>query len=323
MTEPEAEYSERLRRALHAAADGVVPSRDGLERIRHRIAHEQSRDSFALLLGWLKSVVMDCRFLIADLRSATPPIRPIARAGKLRAMRVLAPVAALVSAAVAALAPAARSAAMTVVPAARTAAAAVLRAAVPALRSAGRTIRSASSAVRTAIPVVKSIVPERLRANDGWLRPVLATAGAVLVAIVMILAIPGLRQNIMQTSNESPRTGQSPPGGAPGTDGASPGVSARQGTSVSASPSASSSPKRGSRTPAPCPTSWVLSPSAASTSTCPPITPPAGIPTASPSPSPTLSPSPTDTASPSPSPSGTASSNSPGGPPASSGEATD
>ncbi len=41
MTEPEAEYGERLRRALHAAADSVVPSGDGLERIRSRIAHEQ------------------------------------------------------------------------------------------------------------------------------------------------------------------------------------------------------------------------------------------------------------------------------------------
>ena len=36
MTDPEAEYGERLRRALHAAADGVVPSGDGLERIRTR-----------------------------------------------------------------------------------------------------------------------------------------------------------------------------------------------------------------------------------------------------------------------------------------------
>ena len=40
MTEPESEYGERLRRALHAAADGVVPSGDGLERIRSKIAHK-------------------------------------------------------------------------------------------------------------------------------------------------------------------------------------------------------------------------------------------------------------------------------------------
>ena len=305
MTEPEAEHSERLRRALHAAADGVVPSRDGLERIRHRIAHERSRDSLALLLGWLKSLVMDFRFLIADLRSAAPPVRPIAHALKVRAVLVLAPIAAAVSSAVTALGPAARSAVTAVMPAARSAAASVQRTAVPALRITARTVRSAGSATRTAVAAVKSIVPERLRASD-WLRPVLATAAAVIVAIVMLLAIPGVRHNIMPSSNDtSPKPGQSQPT-APGTAGQSPstGGSAPQGTSKSASPSTSSSATP-SGSPSPCP-----SPSAASTSTCVPP-PPVNL-TASPTPSPSASPSPTLT-SPSPSPSDTTSPDTPVG----------
>ena len=67
MTEPEAEYGERLRRALHAAADSVVPSGDGLERIRSRIAHKPARDSFGLglLLDWLRSVAADFRVGLA------------------------------------------------------------------------------------------------------------------------------------------------------------------------------------------------------------------------------------------------------------------
>jgi hypothetical protein len=70
MTEPEAEYGERLRHALHAAADSVVPSGDGLERIRSRIAHEPARDGPGLLLGWLRAVT-------ADVRASQPGLRPV------------------------------------------------------------------------------------------------------------------------------------------------------------------------------------------------------------------------------------------------------
>ena len=75
MTEPEAEYGERMRRALHAAADSVVPSGDGLERIRSRIAHEPSREGLGLLLGWLRSVT-------ADVRASPPSLRPVIAALK-------------------------------------------------------------------------------------------------------------------------------------------------------------------------------------------------------------------------------------------------
>ena len=44
MTDPQAEHGERLRRALHAAAAGVVPSGDGLEPIRARITQQPARD---------------------------------------------------------------------------------------------------------------------------------------------------------------------------------------------------------------------------------------------------------------------------------------
>jgi len=82
MTEVEAEYGERLRRALHAAADGVVPSGDGLERIRHRIVHRPAWDSFGvgLLRDWLGSAAAgfgvglpDLRLVIAALKAVLLP----------------------------------------------------------------------------------------------------------------------------------------------------------------------------------------------------------------------------------------------------------
>jgi hypothetical protein len=77
MTDPEAEYGERLRRALHAAADSVAPSGDGLERIRSRIAHERAPDSFVLFIGWLRSVVSDARAGLPDLRPVVTALRSL------------------------------------------------------------------------------------------------------------------------------------------------------------------------------------------------------------------------------------------------------
>ncbi len=77
MTDPQAEHGERLRAALHAAADSVVPSGDGLERICGRIAPEPALDSFGLglLRGWLRSAA-------AEFRVGLPYLRPLAAARK-------------------------------------------------------------------------------------------------------------------------------------------------------------------------------------------------------------------------------------------------
>ncbi|HEY1619219.1 MAG TPA: hypothetical protein VGG25_16475 [Streptosporangiaceae bacterium] len=51
MSAPDYDYGDVLRRALHAAAESVDPSAEGLERIRERIA-PPSLLSFALVAGW-------------------------------------------------------------------------------------------------------------------------------------------------------------------------------------------------------------------------------------------------------------------------------
>lgn len=281
MTEPEAEYGDRLRRALHAAADGVVPSGDGLERIRHRIAQEQSRDSLALLLGWLKSSLLDFRYLIGDLRSVMPPIAAPLKGKGLPF--------------VAAAAIALKSALLAFTAAVMSAARAAGQATVPAVRSAATAVRAR--------------FPERLRESDGWLRPVLATAGAVLVAVMVMFAIPGIRQEIMPSGNVT-----SPPKQGPSGPGAPDGTASPQSTTSTATPSQTASPsptatrhhKRTAVTQPTCTQSGV-NPTGDTTiclSTPPgPATPPA----TSSSPSPTPTPSPTFSPSPSPSPTDSAS----------------
>ena len=173
MTEPETEYGERLRRALRAAADGVVPSGDGLERIRSRIAHEPARDTFGLLLGWLRSLAADVRSSMPDIRSVLPALKS--------------------------LLPLVKSVAAAIVP----------------------LISSLRAIITSVVVRLKSVVPERLRGSDGWLRPVLATAGAVVVAlIVAFVAIPGFRQGFYADFGGSgPDTSSTPPAGNHGTGG--------------------------------------------------------------------------------------------------------
>ncbi len=297
MTEPQAEYDDRLRRALNAAADGVVPSADGLERIRHRIAEQRSQGSLAMLIGWLTAALMDFKYLLWGLRSAMPPVSA--------ALKSTVPISAAVTVALRSALTAATAAVGWATRRARHGASAT----VPAVKAAVPAVMSAVPAVMSAVTAVKAKVPERLRSNDGWLRPVLATAGAVVVAVVMILAIPGIRQNLLPTSNDVPSSqnpGQGGPGSPDGKASQPQGVSS-SGT-ISSSPSPSASPPRrhtssGSPQPscspaAPSPVS--LSPAICSSASSAPVTSPTSA-----SPSPTVSPSPTNTASPSPSPSDT------------------
>lgn len=274
MTEPEAEYGDRLRRALHAAADGVVPSGDGLERIRHRIAQEQSRDSLSLLLGWLKSSLLDFRYLIGDLRSVMPPV---ATTLKEKGPPFLAAAAVALKSALLAFA------------------AAVISASRAARRSGVPAVRSVAIAVRAR-------VPERLRESDGWLRPVLATAGAVLVAVAVMLAIPGIRQNIMPSGNVT-----SPPKQGPGGPGGPDGTGTPQSTTspapssgpASPSPSATRHHKRTAVTRPTCAQTTVSN----GTTICVSATPvPSTSPVTSTSPSPSPTPSPTNSPTPSPTP---------------------
>jgi hypothetical protein len=84
MTDREAEYGERLRRALHSAADGIAPSGDGLDRIRQRITHRPGQDSLHWLIGWASPTgatrlwVSDAKLWLGDtwLRLSAGVLRP-------------------------------------------------------------------------------------------------------------------------------------------------------------------------------------------------------------------------------------------------------
>ena len=158
MTEPEPDYGERLRRALHAAADSVVPSEDGLERIRSRIAHEPARTASASACS-----SAGCDRSPPTCRAGLPDPRPV----------------------IAALKPA------------------LLAAASDQIRARSHRLDGGGAEVRRAAATASQ--------RGGRLRPVLATAGAVLVAAAAILATPGLRQlATVQISSliHSPRVGQ-------------------------------------------------------------------------------------------------------------------
>lgn len=54
--DPYDDYGERLRRVLHAEVDSIVPSGDGLERIRARVEKRRMRRAF-LSTWWMKPVL--------------------------------------------------------------------------------------------------------------------------------------------------------------------------------------------------------------------------------------------------------------------------
>lgn len=89
MTEPFDEYGDRLRRALHAEADAVVPSAEGLEQIRTKIAKKRERRlgpffrSGLLAHSWVRPLAaLGAAALIAIVAlSTTPAIRNFVQTG--------------------------------------------------------------------------------------------------------------------------------------------------------------------------------------------------------------------------------------------------
>ena len=169
MTDPEAEYGERLRRALHAAADGVVPSGDGLERIRSRIAHEPARDRLRLAPR-LAEVPRSGRQVQHAGRAVCPSRAEVSPAADRISRRWSSP----------------RPPSCARVGQVRGAADVALPLISP--RCAGQVHAAADQVgggrVGSIFVTLRSHVPERLRVSDGWLRPVIATAGAVFVAVI-------------------------------------------------------------------------------------------------------------------------------------------
>jgi hypothetical protein len=322
MTEPEIDYGERLRRALHAAGDSVVPSGDGLDRIRHRIAHEQSRDPLSLgrLVRWLQFAVLE-RFAPVGgwrwpvlsqgwWRPRLPHGRnPLALVAGLRRLRLAEAVWRLGVPGWSRLRLPDGSPRFTVP-------AALRRATIPenlrglALFDGLR--RLTSDGLRAFSGGLSRLkMPDAIRRAalpGGWMRPVLATTGAVIVAVVAVLAIPALRQSVIPTganSTPGPGSAQKGQGTVTGHGGTGP---------VTIPPVMSSNPQAspsstGSRSSSPAPTkcahsAGTVSPatSASSPSPAATCTPTPGS-SASPTPTPTMTtPTPTPTLTPTPTP---------------------
>lgn len=84
MTEPFDEYGERLRRVLHAEAEAVAPSPEGLEQIRTKIADRADRRFTAWLAApWLRPLAAAaaavCVAIVAV--SATPALKTFVQTG--------------------------------------------------------------------------------------------------------------------------------------------------------------------------------------------------------------------------------------------------
>jgi hypothetical protein len=281
MTGPEAEYGERLRRALQAAADGIAPSRDGYERIHRRIARQPAQGGLGWLLGRANSAAAR-RLWISDSRLWLGDAWLLLTEGAAR-------------------------------PAWRWLHGLMLRVWQSAALPAWRWLRD--TWLRSLRPWLTEGPPERVRRwlgdGDGWLRPVLATAGAIFIAAAAVLAIPGLRQGIMEagsvgasTAPKLPGSHQaSVPGAVPRSSGHAVPIAPRRSPGSSVKPSASH--RRGASPPATCPPSpGLATPGPTPTDTTVPVSTagPCGTPTSgpTPSPSPSTSPSatPSDTATP-------------------------
>jgi hypothetical protein len=84
MTEPFDEYGERLRRVLHAEAEAVTPSPEGLEHIRAKIAKKRERRFGTwFALPWLRPLAaVAAAIVIAGLAvSATPALKTFVQTG--------------------------------------------------------------------------------------------------------------------------------------------------------------------------------------------------------------------------------------------------
>jgi hypothetical protein len=80
MTDPLDAYGDALRRALHAEADSVVPSADGLERIRTRINERQRRFGWAWFTeNWGRPAIAlgAAMFIAAVALLSTPALHAI------------------------------------------------------------------------------------------------------------------------------------------------------------------------------------------------------------------------------------------------------
>ncbi|MCO5992456.1 hypothetical protein [Actinoallomurus rhizosphaericola] len=85
MTEPFDEYGERLRRVLHAEAEAVTPSPEGLSQIRGKIAEKQERRFGAwFTIPWLRPLAaVAAAIVIAGIAvSATPALKTFVQTGR-------------------------------------------------------------------------------------------------------------------------------------------------------------------------------------------------------------------------------------------------
>ncbi|MEV5751893.1 hypothetical protein AB0L00_29090 [Actinoallomurus sp. NPDC052308] len=84
MTEPFDEYGERLRRVLHAEAEAVTPSPEGLEQIRGKIAKKQERRFGAwFTIPWLRplAAVAAAVVITGVAVSTTPALKTFVQTG--------------------------------------------------------------------------------------------------------------------------------------------------------------------------------------------------------------------------------------------------
>jgi hypothetical protein len=85
MTQPfDDEYGERLRRALHAEAEAVTPSPEGLERIRTKISKRRERRlGYFISAPWLRplAAVAAALFVCVITVSATPALKNFVQTG--------------------------------------------------------------------------------------------------------------------------------------------------------------------------------------------------------------------------------------------------